>query len=253
MREEWASSTEEFRGRGALVVAVPGQELHVWSWLTAFDPLVFVLADGPGRAATVRNLIRAEACVGSVFCRATPEGIERSLVDRDCPRLLAIARELSEEFVRYGIEYVVVGQSGGQGGGGRSAVDRVCRLLVDAATGIAARTLPGIRYWEATDDAAAAGVTLPADGDPWGHKRRAIRKHSHWPAPLHDSVRDDGLDGSRIERFAPARPFVPAARGDGSVLRPPRAGVADIEGALDRLSEALRHAVAGASPAKVAA
>ena len=252
IQAELTGSTDGFRGRGALVIAVPGQELLVWSWLTAFDPLVCILADGPGRASTVRNLIEAEAYIGSVFCRTTREGVERALFGRDRARFVAIAEELAEEFVRYGIDYVVRSVAG------ESVSSRVCRLLVDAATGLAARAAPGIRSWEvAPSTANSRDVTLTADGELWERKRGAIQKHSSWPVELHDCIRETGLDGNRLERFVPVRPFSSEVVSDrtraASVLRLHRGGAPEIDAALADLSETLRYLVAGGSNRKAAA
>ena len=124
--------------RAALVVAHPSHELRVYGWLRAARPLVFVLTDGAGRTGqsrlseTTRILERAGATRGSFYGRHTDLEVYAAILDGRRALFETLAEELAEALARERIEYVV-----GDAAEGYNTAHDACRLIVDAAVGLA--------------------------------------------------------------------------------------------------------------------
>ena len=138
--------TPPTEGRAALVVAHPGHELRVYSWLERVRPLVFVLTDGSGRTghsrlqSTTNILSRVGALFGSVYGRFSDLAIYQALLLHDYQLFAGLARELADQFLRERIEYVA-----GDAAEGYNTAHDVCRLVLDAALKIAGG-VRGVRF-----------------------------------------------------------------------------------------------------------
>jgi hypothetical protein len=126
--------------RAALVVAHPGHELCVHGWLEAARPLVFILTDGSGRsgksrvASTTKILDAAGARPGPVYGRFPDPAIYKAIMGGEFALFVKSAEELAEALVLERIDYVV-----GDAREGYNPVHDACRLVIDAAVGLANR------------------------------------------------------------------------------------------------------------------
>jgi len=125
---------------GALVVAHPSHELRVHGWLQMAHPRVFILTDGSGRGgqprlpSTTKVLEDVGASQGSIYGRFTDLEIYAALLKSDFDLFIGLAEELTDEFSRREIDYVVADSAEGY-----SSTHDVCRLVTDAAVEISKR------------------------------------------------------------------------------------------------------------------
>jgi hypothetical protein len=125
-------------GPSLLVVGHPGHELRVHGWLEMARPTVMVLTDGSGHLGTPRLdqttalLLRAGASCGDVYGRLTDADVYDALLSGDTSRFLDLATEIARVIVRDDIATVV-----GDEREGYNPAHDVCRLVIDAAVGIA--------------------------------------------------------------------------------------------------------------------
>ena len=125
---------------GALVVAHPSHELRVHGWLQMAHPRVFILTDGSGRGgqprlpSTTKVLEDVGASRGSIYGRFTDLEIYAALLKSDFDLFIGLAEELTDEFSRREIDYVVADSAEGY-----SSTHDVCRLVTDAAVEISKR------------------------------------------------------------------------------------------------------------------
>ena len=128
------------QARAALVVAHPSHELLVHGWLQSSRPQVFVLTDGSGRSGssrlsqTTRLLEEVGAQPGSIYGRLTDLEAYATILKHDVSYFTSLVEELSEEFVRERIDYVV-----GDAAEGYNTVHDICRIIIGAAVELAAR------------------------------------------------------------------------------------------------------------------
>ncbi|MEN8132573.1 MAG: hypothetical protein ABFS45_20805, partial [Pseudomonadota bacterium] len=126
----------------ALVIAHPGHELFVYGWLKHATPRVFVLTDGSGRMGSPRidNALRIlkslDAPIGEPFGLVPDEVLYRHILNREIDFFVQLTRNLATAFVRDGIQ-TVVGDSFER----QFLAHDVCRLMIGAATEIAARQM----------------------------------------------------------------------------------------------------------------
>lgn len=124
----------------ALVIAHPSHELRVHGWLQSAHPHVYVLTDGSGRGteprlpATTKVLKDVGAHPGSIYGRVKDSEVYDAFLRSDFPFFIRLAEELSAEFERAQIEYVV-----GDSAEGYSPTHDVCRLLTNAAVAMIKR------------------------------------------------------------------------------------------------------------------
>src|SRR4051794_7329307 len=129
-------------GTAALVVAHPGHELRVHGWLERARPRVFVLTDGSGRTSasrlpsTAAVVAGAGAGTGPIFGRFTDAAFYNAVLGRDWSLFTGLAGELARALADDDVHYVV-----GDAAEGYNPTHDVCRLLIDAAVRVAARTL----------------------------------------------------------------------------------------------------------------
>src|SRR5262245_13675890 len=125
-------------GPALLVVGHPGHELMVHGWLEAARPLVMVLTDGSGHTgvsrlpSTAALLDRAGATPGSIFGRLTDVELYRALLERRTNLFAGLVDELADVMCRYQIGVVA-----GDDAEGFNPTHDVCRLIIDAAVGVA--------------------------------------------------------------------------------------------------------------------
>ena len=125
-------------GPALLVVGHPGHELMVHGWLEAASPLVMVLTDGSGHAgvsrlpSTAALLACAGATPGSIFGRFTDVELYRTLLDRRTAVFADLAEELAGAICQHRIAFVA-----GDDAEGFNPTHDVCRLIIDAAVGLA--------------------------------------------------------------------------------------------------------------------
>lgn len=128
------------RDKAALVISHPGHELCVHHWLETARPDVFVLTDGSGRSgisrldSTTKIIADAGASAATIYGRFTDPDIYAALLQRDFGLFERLVMELAETFVRTQIECVA-----GDAVEGYNPIHDACRLVIDAAVGIAGR------------------------------------------------------------------------------------------------------------------
>jgi hypothetical protein len=99
--------------RCALAIAHPGHELRIHGWLTANQPLVYVLTDGSGRTSrsrlgsTSKLLADAGADSGCVFGPFRDREIYDQVLAGNSSLFLELAEILAEDWVRHEIDLVV--------------------------------------------------------------------------------------------------------------------------------------------------
>jgi AcrR family transcriptional regulator len=193
-------STWEGR-RTALVIAHPGHELLVHGWLEQAKPVVCVLSTGSdnGNAAvttTAKIIERAGARIGSLFGRFTDRGLLQALLMREKSRFHSLAQELADMFLTESIDIVA-----GDAAEGHDPAHDLCRVLVDAATGIAAQLKPTIRNFEfslmGTRQARATGLRQRIEGDAWLRKLDSCRAYAE---PIEEVERLTATDGDEALR-----------------------------------------------------
>lgn len=127
-----------FAAASALIVAHPGHEMRIHSWLSSARPIVCVLTDGSGRSglsrldSTTSYLQEIGARPGSLYGRFSDQEIYAALLQHDDALFVKLATELAEIFVREEVEMVV-----GDAAEGYNSTHDVCRLIVNAAVEMA--------------------------------------------------------------------------------------------------------------------
>ena len=190
--------------RSALVVAHPGHELCVHGWLEAARPIIFLMTDGSGRsgksrvASTTKIIAAAGATSGSVYGRFPDSAIYKALVEREFDLFVRSAEELAEAFIRERIDYVA-----GDAVEGFNPVHDACRLVINAAIGLANRSGGRVRNFDfaliGRQDAYPCelreeAIWLHLDDQAFGRKLTAMRTYPE----LADEV-NAGLDGQRLK------------------------------------------------------
>ncbi len=127
--------------RTALVIGHPGHELMVHGWLELTRPVVFVLTDGSGRsnqsrlASTTKVLDQAGAKRGSIYGRLKDAAAYAAILNHKFDLFVGLARELCGAFLVEQVDYVA-----GDALEGYNPMHDVCRLVINAAVTVAART-----------------------------------------------------------------------------------------------------------------
>ncbi len=203
-------STWEGR-RVALVVAHPGHELLVHHWLELAKPLVFVLTAGrrgdeTAVATTAQIVERAGARIGSLFGRFTDHGLLQALMMREKSRFHELAQELADALLSESIDIVA-----GDAAEGCDPAHDLCRILVDAATGIAVQSKPGIRNFEFSLMGSrlmrSTGSRQRVDGDVWLRKLDSVRAYAEPIEEIERLLAKEGEEGLREECVRLATPW----------------------------------------------
>lgn len=199
----------------ALIVAHPGHELRLHRWLEVARPVVFVLTDGSGSAAsprtssTTRVLDRAGARPGSIYGRMSDRELYRALLAGDFAFFSALVDELAGGLVQAGVAVVA-----GDAAEGFNPGHDVCRLLVNAAVGRVEETLGHkLASYEfplhaAPDDgrpAADAEIRLELDDDALARKLAAAGDYPEMAREVEEAIARFGVASFRTERLVPVR------------------------------------------------
>ena len=121
-----------------MIVAHPGHELRVHSWLEETRPLVCVLTDGSGRTgrsrldSTTEVLEAAGAVPGPVYGEMSDVELYTAALDHDHSRFTRVVDELASMLLREQIECVV-----GDAEEGYNPGHDICRLIINAAVRLA--------------------------------------------------------------------------------------------------------------------
>jgi hypothetical protein len=209
----------------ALVVAHPGHELRVHSWLERARPTVFVLTDGSGhgrssRLASTERLLRAAgATPGAIFGRFSDREIYRLLLEGETEVLAELARELAAALVDLKVEMVAADALEGY-----NPTHDLCRVLTDAAVTLAAR--PGgpapTLYEFPLTGASGAGPQVPGalrltlDDAALARKLAAARAYPEMAEEVERALAGHGEEGFREECLRPVDPALTIEERAGS-------------------------------------
>lgn len=195
--------------RAALVVAHPGHELRVYSWLSLAHPSVFVLTDGSSRSGksrlhrTTSILNSLGAQPASIYGRMTDAEIYSAMLDRNCDLFIATARELAEALVRDQIEYVV-----GDAIEGYNPAHDLCRLIINAAVkkacqmGHCVENFDVLLTGKSADmpvEELADSISIEVDDKMLSRKLQAARDYSEMAVDFHRILDEQGIDSLRTE------------------------------------------------------
>jgi len=199
--------------RSLLLVAHPGHELLVHTWLRRARPRVFVLTDGSGRGGvprlerTTAVLAAAGASHGSLYGRYPDSAVYDWILDAGASFFVGLAHELAKEMTADDVVSVV-----GDSAEGYNPIHDVFRLTVDAAVDIARRTSgteiasydfslfgrPGPR------DAAAEGtVRIDLDESDQSVKRAAAVGYFELAREMEWSIEHYGEEAFTVEWLRP--------------------------------------------------
>lgn len=201
-------------GRAALVVAHPGHELRVYGWLETARPRVFVLTDGSGRTERSRlqsttNILEGVGSEpGSVYGRFSDSTIYQALLRHDQQLFTGLAQELADEFLREDIAYAA-----GDAVEGYNTAHDACRLVLDAAVGMASRArgdrlgnydfpLKG-RPDECPVHLRDRAICLRLDDDTVNRKMKAADNYPELAAEVEAAIRENTADAFRVECLRP--------------------------------------------------
>jgi hypothetical protein len=114
--------------------------VRIHGWLERERPLVFILTNGSGRvgqpriASTTKYLKRFEMRPGCIYGRFTDVEVYRAVLRRDFDLFVGLSEELAEALLSSGVERVT-----GDASEGYNTTHDICRLLINAAVGLAGR------------------------------------------------------------------------------------------------------------------
>lgn len=190
-------------GPSLLVIAHPGHELPVCSWLDAAQPMVCVLTDGSGEAASplavsAQIIAHAGARRGPIFGSLSDGAFEDALRHGQVARFATLASELAALIARRRIALVV-----GDAADGGTPGHAICRFVVDAAVALAARSGQPAANLEIARDGALRPTATAGIAGTW-NVTLPIFEGSHGPLTWQDHLRrvHDGL--ARLAETAPA-------------------------------------------------
>jgi hypothetical protein len=197
----------------SLVIAHPGHELRVFGHLERHAPVVHVLTDGSGHTGrsrlwrTAEILRNAGARQGSVFGRFTDGELYAALLQAEPGPFVELARGLAEGLSSGSPLTVAADAAEGFNPG-----HDVCRLVVNAAVGIAAARGAKVRNLEfpldgapdagAADDPRASVLVL--DDDCLARKLEAARGYAELGEDVGAAIERFGIEAFRTEVLAPA-------------------------------------------------
>jgi hypothetical protein len=200
--------------RAALIVAHPGHELLVHSWLERARPRVFVLTDGSGRSnqsrlnSTTKIINQAGATRGRIYGRLTDLSVYSAILNHDFALFTKLATELSEALVDDETDYVV-----GDAVEGYNPTHDVCRLVINAAIEVASRARGHrlanldflvIRQPSACRKTIHAGANcLRLDEDAFARKMAAARGYTELKAEVDAALSRTPVDAFRVECLHP--------------------------------------------------
>jgi hypothetical protein len=202
--------------RAALVIAHPGHELRVHSWMEQARPLVLVLTDGSGHtgssrlATTTAVLQQAKAIPSSFYGRLSDRELYQAILERRMALFQSLVEEIAQVLADAGVGYVA-----GDAVEGINPGHDVCRLLVNAAMSRmreeSGRHLPNLEFpLEGpplacpTEDLAEA-IILRLDEDAYQRKLDAIRSYPEVAVDVERLLAAHGAAAFRTECLSPVR------------------------------------------------
>lgn len=207
-------------GRSLLLLAHPGHELLIHTWLGRVAPRVFVLTDGSGREGvprlerTTAVLAQAGATAGPLFGRYSDATIYDWILDADAGVFVNLAHELAKEMSAEDVVEVI-----GDAAEGYNPIHDVFRLTLNAAVELARRAgraelasydfplfeRPGPRA-----GAEREAIRIPLDEADAEAKRAAASGYSELAREMEWSVERYGEAAFMVEWLRP----VPQAAGE---------------------------------------
>jgi hypothetical protein len=186
-----------------LVIAHPGHERNVGGWIEAAQPTVCVLTDGSSDAASplavsAQFIAHAGARRGPIFGSLSDGAFEDALRRGQVARFATLASELASLVVRRRIALVV-----GDAADGGTPGHAICRVIVDTAVALAARSGQAAANLEIARDGALRPTATAGIAAAW-NVTLPIFEGSHGPLTWRDHLRPvhDGL--ARLAETAPA-------------------------------------------------
>ena len=125
---------QERRLRATLIIAHPGHELRVHSWLETAQPNVWVLTDGSGRTqrsridSTTRVLHATGAGRGPVYGQMSDADLYNAVISFDHTQFTELADRLATALILDGVDSVA-----GDAEEGYNPAHDICRLVVNTA------------------------------------------------------------------------------------------------------------------------
>ena len=184
----------------------------VHGWLEKARPLVFVLTSGSGTGeeaaigTTAQIVQHAGARIGGIFGRCTDRGLHAALLMKEKERFNSFAQELADAFLDESIDLVV-----GDSAEGFDPAHDLCRVIVDAAVGIAAQTRLQIKNFEfpLVGGPISRSTTLRqrVEGEAWLRKFASCQAYAEPIREIERRLANDGLDALREEHLRLAMPW----------------------------------------------
>jgi len=194
----------------ALVVGHPGHELRVFGWMSEYKPHVYAITDGSGRhglsriPSTYRLVSRIGATPGAIFGAVSDAEIYRAILHTKTDFFLKLVSDLAASFVLHRIDFVA-----GDAEEGYNPTHDLCRVMVNAAADIAARSMgkPIANYefclaeWEQEFpvEHGERCIHLQLSDDLLQRKLIAADQYVEIQAEVRQGVRQRGVDYFRVE------------------------------------------------------
>lgn len=198
-----------------LITGHPGHELYVYEWLRTTQAPTCILTDGSGlygrsRLDPTRAILSdLGSAPGPVFGRWTDREVYDALLDGKVELFVSVAHELAGFLIESGAEMVV-----GDSAEGFSPCHDLCRLLINSAALLAAKSLlHPIHSFDfaqfqpppRTLDAAPSGTLLFALApETFTRKRRIAMEYAELADEVIDARTRIGDDAFRTEMLRPA-------------------------------------------------
>lgn len=197
-------------GVAALVVAHPGHELRVHSWLECARPRVSVLTDGSGHAdqarlgSTAGVLDRAGASRGSIFGRLSDRDAYQLILDGSLDEVKALVLELASQLEEAQVDLVVSDAMEGF-----NPVHDLCFVIAEGAVRLVTRRLGRpVRHYdfllEAAPDAQTGLISgqivrHELDESAWRRKMEAAWAYGKLRLEVERAIDAHGSSAFRVE------------------------------------------------------
>jgi len=202
--------------RAALVIAHPGHELRVFSWLRLARPCVFVLTDGSGRSGASRlhqttNILKdAGARPGSIYGRFTDGEIYAAILNHETWCFADLAVELAAALRDEQIDYVVSDAVEGY-----NPAHDICHSITSAAVESLGKTGRGLQHFEVLlaqrhGSALAASpdlISIQVSPAMLTEKVQAAGNYSELASELDRIFQQEGIDAFKTEWMRRTKPL----------------------------------------------
>ncbi len=198
----------------ALIVGHPGHELLVYGWMALAKPVVCVLTDGSGgdrlsRVDKTTGILQSVgARPGPLFGRFPDAEFYARILASDLGFFIAVAEELADALVSSQTTLVV-----GDAAEGYNSGHDVCRLLIDAAVGLASRRMKriignfAISLVGDPQERTAGSISLALGRDVWRRKIAAARDYAELAGEVDRAAARFGDAAFAVETLLPVEPF----------------------------------------------